>query len=99
VPGALTVVLDEVARAALDLAIETWSDAERAWAAIEWVLARDPQCGRPLTESGNLRAFVYVGARSIHQPDVEVIYEIAWKEIIVRSAEFAHARGAVAGSA
>jgi hypothetical protein len=99
VSGGLTVVLDETARASIDYAIETWGDAERAWAAVEWVLARDFQCGRPLTESGNLRAFVYVGARSIDQPDIMVIYEIASQEIIIRSAEFADAQGTLAGRA
>ena len=97
--GALTVVLDEGARKSLVSAIDKWSDAERAWEAIEWALARDPFVGVPFTESGNVRGFVYDGARSIDQPDVEVVYEITKDEIIVRSAEFCDAKATQAGRA
>ena len=63
------------------------------------MLAHDPQVGVPISESGRLRAFMYDGARSIDQPDVEVIYEISPHEIIVRSAEFSDARISLAGHA
>jgi hypothetical protein len=36
-----------------------------------------------LNEAGNIRGFVYDGARSIGQPDIDVIYEITPDEIIV----------------
>jgi hypothetical protein len=98
-PLARTVVLSTAARKAVDSSYQQWDDAERAWAAIEWVLARDPQVGVSLTESGNLRAFVYDGARSIKQPDVQVIYEIQPNEIIVHIAMFADAKAARAGIA
>lgn len=67
--------------------------------AIEWVLARDPDVGVPLTEGGNIRAFLYDGARSIKQPDVEIIYQIQLNEIIVHSAVFTDAKAERAGRA
>ncbi len=42
---------------------------------------------------------VYDGARSIGQPDVDVIYEITPHEIIVRSAVFRNAKALQAGRA
>jgi hypothetical protein len=86
-------------RASVDSAFDRWPDAERAWAAIEWTLARDPAVGVPLREDGKIRGFVYAGARSIGQPDIDVIYEITPKEIIVRSAEFRDAEARQTGHA
>jgi hypothetical protein len=91
--------LDGAVRNALDSAINKWDDTERAWTAIEWTLARDPLAGRPLTEKGNIRGFEYDGARSIDQPDIEVIYEITLHEIIVRDAVFSNAKATQAGRA
>jgi hypothetical protein len=96
---ARTVVLESVAQRAVDSACDQWQDAERAWIAIEWVLVRDPHIGVPLTEHGDIRAFLYDGARSLGQPDVQVIYEIRQDEIIVRSAVFRDAKSSFAGSA
>jgi hypothetical protein len=94
---ARTVILETVAQQAVDSACDKWEDAERAWMAIEWALVRDPAVGRPLTEGGNVRGFLYDGARSIGQPDVEVIYEIQQNAIIVRSAIFKDAKASFAG--
>jgi hypothetical protein len=96
---ARTVVLDSAVRDALDSAEDKWGDTERAWMAIEWALVRDPLAGRPLTEKGNIRGFEYDGARSIGQPDIEVIYEITLHEIIVRDAVFSDAKASQAGRA
>ena len=93
------MVLDTAARLSVDSAYERWDDAERAWEAVEWVLARDPLVGVPLSEKGNVRGFVYDGAKSIRQPDIDVIYEITDNEIIVRSAEFTDAKFSQAGRA
>jgi hypothetical protein len=92
-------VLDEAARTEVDSAIVRWEDAERAWLAIEWTLSHDPQVGRPLREGGNIRGFVYRGARSIGQPDVHVIYELTTHEIIVRDVVFSDADASRAGHA
>lgn len=62
-------------------------------------MARDAKVGVPLNEDGSLRAFIYVGARSICQPDVNVIYEIRDQEIVVRTAEFKDAQTTFAGLA
>lgn len=94
------MVLDTVAQVALDSAIDCWRDTERAWEAVEWAIARDPLVGLPLSESGKIRGFVYDGARSIGQPDIQVIYEIATRsEICVRSAQFSDAKASQAGRA
>jgi hypothetical protein len=53
--------------------------------------------GVPLVEGGNVRGFVYYGARSIDQPDVDVIYDIQNDAIIIRSAVFADAKASQAG--
>jgi hypothetical protein len=53
----------------------------------------------PLTEGGSLRAFVYDGARSIDQPDIEVIYEIQLNVIVIRNAVFSNAKAPQAGRA
>jgi hypothetical protein len=77
----------------------TWKDAERAWQAIEWCLVRDPQVGVPLVESGRFRAFIYDGAKSIEQPDVDVIYEIQVHAIVIHYAGFSNAKASSAGRA
>lgn len=96
---ARTVILDTVVRNVLDSAERKWSDAERAWIAVEWTLAHDPYVGVPLTEKGDVRGFRYDGARSIGQPDIEVIYVIQEHEIIVRDAVFSDAKASQAGLA
>jgi hypothetical protein len=67
--------------------------------AIEWVLSHDPDVGRPLTEKGNLRAFLYDGARSIKQPDLYVIYEILNNHIVIKVVGYDEAQAARAGRA
>jgi len=96
---ALTVVLDEAARTAVDSAIVKWDDAERVWMAIEWTLSHDPLIGVPLKEGGSTRGFVYREAKSIGQPDVQVIYELTDEEVIVRDAVFSDAQASQAGHA
>jgi hypothetical protein len=94
---ARTVILETVAQQVVDSACDKWEDAERAWIAIEWALAHDPAVGVPLTEGGNVRGLLYDGARSIGQPDVEVIYEIQQDAVVVRSAVFTDAKASFAG--
>jgi hypothetical protein len=74
-----------------------WNDADRAWQAVKWCLARDSRTGVPLNESGTLRAFIYDGAVSIGQPDIEIIYEIQANAIIVQNAVFSNAKETHAG--
>ena len=84
---------------AVDSTCDRWDDTDRAWIAIEWALVRDPIVGVPLVEGGNVRGFVYYGARSIGQPDVDVIYEIQQDAIIIKSAVFTDAKASQAGRA
>lgn len=96
---AKTVVLDKSARETLDFVCEQWDGGEFAWLVIEWVLARDPFVGRRLTEKADLRAFEYLGAKSIKQPDLYVIYEVLEYEIVVKVIGYDEARSASAGHA
>jgi hypothetical protein len=82
---------------AVDSACDRWDDTDRAWIAIEWALVRDPLMGVPLFEGGNVRGFVYWGAMSINQPDVDVIYEVQQDAIIIKSAIFTDAKASQAG--
>ena len=98
-PFARTVVLDEIARQALDYICEHWEGGELAWLVIEWVLAREEDVGRLLTEQANLRAFEYFGAKSIKQPDLYVIYEVLEHQIVVKIIGYDEAKAAHAGHA
>jgi hypothetical protein len=90
-------VLDGRVAEELESACRKWNGTEVAWEAIEWVLCRDPEVGRALNESGRIRAFIYVGARSIHQPDIEVTYVTDLHEITVKIVVFSDAKASYAG--
>ena len=98
-PPARSVVLDPAAQVALDAACDIWEGAEIAWLAIEWTLSRGANAGITLSESGEVRAFVYAGAKSIKQPDVRVIYQIALDQIVIKDAIFTEAKAMSAGVA
>ena len=72
---ARTIVLERRAEIALDQAIEQWRGAELAWQVIEWGISHDPMIGPLLSPNSPLRGFRYPGARSIDEPDVDVLYE------------------------
>lgn len=90
-------MLDGTARDSLDYICNEWSGAEKAWLAIEWVLARDAYVGVPLTEKANVRGFEYLGAKSIHQPDLYVVYHVLPHEIVVKVIAYDEARAPSAG--
>jgi hypothetical protein len=52
-----------------------------------------------VTEKAELRAFEYVGARSIKQPDLYVIYEVMAHEIVIKVIGYDEAKAANAGHA
>ncbi len=54
-----------------------WPRAQDVWDTITWVLARDPEIGVPVYESGAYRAFTYEGARSGNLPTATVLYQSA----------------------
>jgi hypothetical protein len=98
---ARTVVLDERAREVLDYICDEWAGAQMAWLAIEWTLARDAAAGPLLnvTDRAELRALEYVGARSIRQPDLYVIYEVLPHEIVIKVIGYDEAQASHAGRA
>jgi hypothetical protein len=58
------------------------------------------QCAREAKRHplcGGVRGFMYDGARSISQPDIEVIYQIEDHQIVVKSAVFSDAKASAAG--
>jgi hypothetical protein len=83
-----SVIEDSRVSRAIDDAKDRWPRAEDAWEAISWVIARDPEIGRALTESGNIRSFTFEGAKSIGMPTVTVLYEIQHLAIVVHDALF-----------
>ncbi len=94
-----TVVEQPRVSRALDDAKEKWARAQDAWDTVIWVIARDAEIGRPITESGATRSFTLDGARSIEMPTVIVIYEIRLLEVVIHDAKFEAANFAVAGRA
>lgn len=87
-----TIREEEAARRSLDAAVEKWSRAMDAWDAATWVIARDPEAGHPVTESGRTRAYSFEGARSINMPSLTLLYEITDIYIIVHDARFTDSR-------
>jgi hypothetical protein len=67
-------------------------DARRDWPRIddawEWVLARDPTAGTPITEGGQARSFVFEGSHSHGMPNIQVIYVVEDQYITIKSVRF-----------
>lgn len=95
----LTVIEEQAVKKALDHASERWDRTDSAWEALIWTLARDPEAGAPVTESGKTRSMVFEGARSIDMPTIEVIYINDDPYLIIASAEFRNADAQYAGKA
>lgn len=86
-----TVREETAARTAVDEAPERWSRAGDAWEAITWVIAREPELGMAVNESGSMRAYILDGVRSVELPTVTVLYEITDEAIVIHDARFADA--------
>lgn len=86
------IIWEPRASAAADDAELEWTRANDVIQAIEFALMRDPNAGKPMTESGLLRVLVYSGALSIDQPTVVVTYEkrqnFEGQNIIIHDIEF-----------
>lgn len=81
-------VLEEpLVQRAVDAAYRRWLRTDEAWEAVTWALARDPS-GRPLSESGLVRAFVSDRAQSIGLPTVWAGYDVEPTVVIVEVAVF-----------
>jgi len=83
-----SVIEESAVSKAVDDAHEKWARAKDAWNAVTWALARDPEVGDPVTESGKTRSFVLDGARSIGLPTVRVVYEIEPPYVVIHDAVF-----------
>lgn len=92
-----TIREEEAAKSTLDAAAERWARAIDAWEAATWTLARDPEAGEPVTESGKTRAYTIDGARSIDMPTLTLLYEIQPQYIIIHEARFTDAKYGQAG--
>lgn len=95
----LTFREEESARKAFDEAIENpkWPRAADAWECVTWSIIHEPTIGDPVTESGNIRSFVFDGAKSIGMPTVQVLYERGEELIIIHDARFSDAKFNQAG--
>lgn len=85
------------AQRAVDEAMTRWARAADAWDSITWVLARDPEIGTPLSESGKARALTVQGGRSIDMPTVTVVYTLEGHTVAVHSARFTDASATYVG--
>jgi hypothetical protein len=83
---------------AIRKAREKWANIEDILAALEWGIMHDPLVGKLLNERG-LRGFVFPGARSVNEPDIDVLYEEAEFQIIIHDLTFMDAQAHYAGKA
>lgn len=90
---------ESAAQAAYDNAVKRWSRADDAWQMVTWVVVRDPLLGRPVTESGQTRAFTFDGARSIDMPDVTLLYQVTDMLVVIHDALFKDSTHGQAGHA
>lgn len=81
----------------VDEARERWPRSDDAWNAVTWVVARDPEVGVALSESGRTRALTLNGARSIGLPSVTIVYVIGEQAITIEAAQFEDAPYGPAG--
>lgn len=84
---------------ALSRACENWSRTEDAWDAITWAIARDPTFGAPISESGDVRAAIFDGAKSMDMPTITVIYKIGNPTVELLYAKFEEPKYGQAGRA
>ncbi|HZQ11473.1 MAG TPA: hypothetical protein VFB31_01540 [Pseudolabrys sp.] len=94
-----TIRYEDRAHQAIQAAEDKWDDVDEIINAFEWILMRDPELGRILTESGKVRGFLYPGAKSKNEPDVDVIYEVDPQTIIIHDLTFTDAKAQYAGQA
>lgn len=95
----LEIVEEAQVTEAVHQARQRWARAYEQWEAVTWAIARDPEFGSPLTESGRTRLAVIQGARSIDLPTVELVYEISDPWLVAHHITFSDATAAQAGRA
>jgi hypothetical protein len=89
---------EERATEAIREAKHKWSNIENVLEALEWGIMHDPQIGVLLNERG-LRGFVFPGARSINEPDIDVIYQEEESYIVIHDLTFRNAQAHYSGTA
>jgi hypothetical protein len=89
---------EEGATTAIQKAKRDWSNIEDVLMALEWAIMHDPAVGGLLNERG-LRGFIFPGARSLNEPDIDVIYQEDEFQIIIHDLVFREARAHHAGKA
>ncbi len=89
---------EDRAEIAIQEAAKKWSHIDDILAALEWGIAHDPSIGPLLNEKG-IRGFVYPGARSVNEPDIDVIYEDQDPLIVIHDLTFRDAKASHAGNA
>jgi hypothetical protein len=89
---------EDRATLAINSAAKRWKNVEDIVLAIEWSILHDPLIGRLLNERG-IRGFVFPGARSVKEPDVDVLYEDEETQFIVHDLTFREARAQYIGNA
>lgn len=93
----LTLVHEPAVDLKLVKAEDRWDRAILVWELATYTLARDPEVGKVMTESGKTRSFTYPGAYSVGQPALTIVYEIAVTQIIVHDVMFEDAKNARIG--
>jgi hypothetical protein len=83
-----TVRLDIEVDDALIEANDKWHRLDDAWNMIEWALARDPTVGRPLSESGHARTFVFDGSHAHQMPTIQVVYVFEPPYVTIKAVSF-----------
>jgi hypothetical protein len=83
---------------AIQEAKKQWSNIEDMLAALDWCLMHDPLVGRLLNETG-LRGFTLPGARSVKEPDVDVLYREDGHTLVIEDLVFRGAKASYAGNA
>jgi hypothetical protein len=91
-----TFLYEKRATEAIQRAKQKWANVEDVIASLEWAILHDPQVGRLLNERG-LRGFVFPGARSVNEPDIDVIYEEGDFQITIHDLTFRDARSHYVG--
>jgi hypothetical protein len=75
-----------------------WANIEDVIMALEWGILHDPRIGTLLNETG-LRAFMFPGARSINEPDIDVLYRESEDQIVIIDLVFRQAKSHYSGKA
>jgi hypothetical protein len=94
----LTIRYEDRAEQSIQDAKLRWARIEDIVNAIEWAILHDLQIGQLVSERG-VRGFVMPGARSIDEPDVDVLYQEEGDQIIIHDLTFRDAKAHHSGHA